>query len=101
MNLSNPITIQPPSFVRKTGETVTPLPITFNKLDIILTDMSSNKVCLAHIGRIPSQIVLWAGDEYDAIGDYTQAQAEARLLEKLGPDLKVGLENLFPKPAAQ
>lgn len=101
MNLSNPITIQPPSFVRKTGEIVNPLPITLATLDITLTDMSSNKICLAHIARIPSQIVLWHGDEYDSAGDYTQAQAEARLLEKLGPDLKVGLENLFPKPAAQ
>lgn len=29
-------------------------------------------------------ITLWSGDEYDAIGDYTQAQVEARVLEVVG-----------------
>lgn len=32
----------------------------------------------------PRSILLWSGDEYDAAGDYTQAQAEARVLEVLG-----------------
>lgn len=33
-------------------------------------------------------LVLWQGDEYDAIGDYTQEQVESRVLELLG-DLSV------------
>lgn len=98
MQLQQPITIQPPAFVRKTGETVTPLPFTLARLDITITDMAYAKVCMARVSRVPLQVVLWHGEEYDAAGDYTQAQAEARLLEKLGPDLKAGLEALYPKP---
>lgn len=40
-------------------------------------------------------LTIWEGDAYDAAGDYTQAQAEARILEVLGPDIKAGLERLF------
>lgn len=32
----------------------------------------------------PRHILLWADDAYDAAGDYTQAQVEARVLEVLG-----------------
>ncbi len=32
----------------------------------------------------PRHILLWADEAYDAAGDYTQAQVEARVLEVLG-----------------
>lgn len=37
-------------------------------------------------------LTLWSNEEYDAIGDWTQAQAESRVLELLGSDIKTGLE---------
>lgn len=36
----------------------------------------------------PRHILLWVNDDYDAAGDYTQAQVEARVLEVFG-DLTV------------
>ena len=41
-------------------------------------------------------LVLWSKDQYDAIGDWTQSQAEARVLELLGDNVKEGLEKLLP-----
>lgn len=40
-------------------------------------------------------LVLWSGDEYDNIGDYTQAQAESRAIELLGSDIKTALGQLL------
>lgn len=97
MNLSSPVTLQPPSFTRPDGTVWTPKPLTMSQLVVILEDNSSAKSVRARIMPLPMPVVLWQGVEYDAAGDYTQAQAEARLLEKLGPDLKAGLEALYPK----
>lgn len=101
MNLSQPVTIQLPSFIRKNGETYNPPPFVIKELDFIIIDNYKSKVVSVRLQRFPKIIILWQGAEYDSAGDYTQAQVEARLLEKLGPDLKVGLENLFVKPASQ
>jgi len=43
-------------------------------------------------------LTLWSGEEYDSIGDWTQAQAENRVLELLGNDIKTGLENQYIYP---
>ena len=55
-----------------------------------------NKVILAHItdspnvktvkaiivvAGFPKELTLWSGDAYDKIGDWSQAQANARILE--------------------
>lgn len=42
-------------------------------------DRPSDKVVLAFVKEINNPVVLWEGDAYDAAGDWTQAQAEARL----------------------
>lgn len=98
MNLSQPVTIQPPSFTRKGGEVFTPRPITFNELDVTLIDNRRRRYCAANVFPCPYPLVLWEGDSYDAAGDYTQSQAEARILAVLGSDLKAGLERLFVPP---
>jgi hypothetical protein len=101
MNLPQPVTVQPPPFTRKTGEVRVIQPITLTSLDINLMDSSRHKVVAANVIRFPVPVVLWKGDAYDVAGDYTQAQAEARLLEVLGPDLKAGLESLFVRAPAR
>lgn len=40
-------------------------------------------------------LVLWSGEEYDNIGDYTQAQAEHRVLELLGPNIQEKLQTMM------
>jgi hypothetical protein len=98
MNLPSPVTIQPPSFTRSTGEVRTFKPITLTELDVTLIDNAKRKRCEARIRPCPQPLVLWTGAAYDAAGDYTQAQAESRILELLGPDIKAGLEALFVPP---
>jgi hypothetical protein len=98
MNLPNPVTIQPPSFTRKTGEVRTFEPITLSSLDVTIIDNSTRKSVVAQIRPCSQHIVLWEGEAYDVAGDYTQAQVEAKILELLGPDVKVGLEKLFVPP---
>lgn len=98
MNLESPVTIQPPSFTRSTGEVRTFRPLTLTELDVTIIDNAKRKHCVAQIRPCPYPLVLWEKEAYDAAGDYTQAQAEARILELLGSDIKAGLEKLFVPP---
>ena len=95
MQLASPVTITPPSFTRSTGEVRTFEPITLTALEVAVIDNATRKTCTAQIRPCSQHIVLWEGAAYDAAGDYTQAQAEARVLEVLGSDIKAGLEALF------
>lgn len=40
-------------------------------------------------------LVLWSGEEYDNIGDYTQSQAEDRVLELLGSNIEETLASMM------
>lgn len=95
MNLLTPITIQPPTITRSDGEVRVQKPITLTELDITIVDNKKRKICEVRIRPCPYTLILWSGDDYDVIGDYTQEQVEARVLELLGSNLKVGLETLF------
>ena len=99
MQLSAPITIQPPTITRSTGEVRVQKPITVSELDVTLIDNAKRKRCEARIRPCPYSLVLWGEAAYDAAGDYTQAAAESRILELLGSDVKAGLERLFVPPA--
>jgi hypothetical protein len=98
MNLSHPVTIQPPTITRSTGEVRVQKPITLTELDITIIDSAKRRICVAHVRPCPHPLTLWNGAAYDAAGDYTQAQVEARVLQLLGPDIKAGLEALFLPP---
>jgi len=98
MYLPSPIIVQPKTSV-KTDGTVREYPaIRLHELDVTILDNSKNKMVLAQIRGIPRYLTLWQDEGYDAAGDYTQAQAEARLLEVLGDDPKSTLENLYETP---
>jgi hypothetical protein len=82
-------------------ELVTPVTLTVNSADFVLErldpvfiDDSLRKLVLARLHPALSPLMLWRGDEYTAIGDWTQAQAEARILERLGDDVQTGLQAL-------
>lgn len=94
MQLPEPVSIQFPPITLPNGESFTRDPVTLTELEITIEDNASRRVCRASIlngVRVP----LWKGPEYDAAGDYTQAQAETRVLEVLGPDIKAGLERIL------
>lgn len=99
MNLSNPITITPPAITKADGTVKTFNPITLNELDITIIDNAKRKSVMAQIRPVPRPLVLWEKAAYDAAGDYTQAQVEARVTELLGNDPKSVLEGLFLPPA--
>ncbi len=99
MNLASPVTIQPPTITRSTGEVRVQKPITLTELDITIIDNAKRKRCEARVRPCPHPIVLWEKAAYDAAGDYTQAQVEARVLEVLGSDVKAGLQALFQRTA--
>jgi hypothetical protein len=97
MKLSNPIVVQIPSYKRSNGEVKNYPAVTLTSLEYIITDIPSQRVCFAAVLGVPVRVALWTGTEYDTAGDYTQEQADARLLELLGSDIKAGLEKLMPK----
>lgn len=98
MILSTPITIQPPTITRKTGEVRVQRPVTLTELDVTIIDNAKRKRCEVRVRPCPYPVTLWSGAAYDSAGDYTQAQAESRLLAVLGADIKAGLEGLFVPP---
>lgn len=93
MNLSSPITIQPPTIHGNT-----PPSFIIDSLNIVLVDNSTYKTVCAQLLIGARHMVLWGNEDYDNIGDYTQAQAEARIIELLGDDPKSVLESLYPVP---
>lgn len=99
MNISTPVTIQPPTITRASGEVRAQRPITLTELDVTIIDNSKRKSCEARIRPCPYSLVLWTGAAYDDAGDYTQSQAESRILELLGSNIKAGLEALFVPPS--
>ena len=100
MNLSAPITIQPPTITRSTGEVRVQKPVTLSSLDVTIIDNAKRRSCVVRIPPCPHPLTLWQGDAYTAAGDYTQAQVEARILELLGSNPASVLEGLFRAPAA-
>lgn len=98
MQLAAPVTITPPSITRANGEVRVQKPITVTELDVTVIDNAKRKTAHAQIRPCPHPLVLWQGDAYASVGDYTQAQVEARILELLGSDIKAGLEKLFVPP---
>jgi hypothetical protein len=84
MNLPSPVTIE-----RIGGEQVT-----LDSLMLSFRDVNFRRIVLAHLGPHCRDITLWEGEDYDAIGNWTQEQAEARILELLGPDIETSLQAL-------
>ena len=88
MTFPQPLTIR-----FRNGQTVTR--DTFN---LVITDDSKNRRVVAQLLPVSKPFTLWHEETYDAAGDYTQSQAEARLLEVLGPDPAAALSTPAPKP---
>jgi hypothetical protein len=97
MNLTEPITIQPPPFTDHNNKLINPKPISFTFLDVSYIDNPRSKTVFAQIQQIPGRILLISPQEYDSVGDYTQLQIENIFKEKLGNDIATKLRSLFPK----
>ena len=83
MQLSQPTTI-----------TIGAEELIFDNLSPVLIDDSARKLVLARLHPALRPLMLWRGDGYDEIGDWTQAQAEAKILELLGANQQEALQAL-------
>jgi hypothetical protein len=103
MQFNQPIIINPPPFINSVGQLITPISIALNELSLIFIENQKSKTVNIKINNMPTlePILLWSGDEYDNIGDWTQSQAEAKLMEILGDNPEVFLRSLFPKTIAE
>jgi len=97
MKLNQEISIYPPPFTNANGEIVNPSPLVFKELNVSYVDNPSNRIVNAIIQGIPGPVILAKGDEYDALGEYTSAQIEQLLRDKLGADPAKTLRAIFPK----
>lgn len=102
MILQKPITIQPPPVTDpKTNKIVTPPPIILNELIFTFMDNPKRKIVHASIQQIPYPILLFSGDQYDMMGDYTQAQLDNIVKQKLGDDPQAIIQSLYPRTLEQ
>jgi hypothetical protein len=97
MKLNSSISISPPPIINNIGQVIYPNILVLDSLDLVFTDNAKNKTISVSIVGIPTPITLWSGSEYDAVGDWTQSQAEAKLTEMLGDDPAKMLRSSFPK----
>jgi hypothetical protein len=102
ITLNSPITLNPPPYTdNSTNKVVTPEPIVLNELKISYTDTPHEKSVVARIENTPAHIYLFTGDQYDVMGDWTQAQAEAALKVRLGDDIQASLQAMYPRTLEQ
>lgn len=102
MQLSNPITLTPPPYTdTSTNKVVQPESIVLSNLDVTYSDNPNSKTVTISIKGVPSTIILLRGHEYDAAGDYSQAQIEDYLRKYLGHDPQATLQALFPRTLEQ
>ena len=83
MQLNNPVTLN------VYGDQVT-----MSELHVMIMDDSSRKLVLTKVAPFLSPLLLWKGEEYSMIGDYTQEQVEQRIIEILGNNPQEKLQSL-------
>jgi hypothetical protein len=98
IRLENPVSIQRPAYTdQRTNKVVTPEPFIAQDLSVVFYDQESNKILGAQIQGFQNHLTLYAGEDYDALGDNRSLSAmNQKVREMIGPDPKSFLEGLFP-----
>lgn len=68
--------------------------LTLDLLEPVFIDDAAHKIVLARLHPMLRPLALWRGAEYDEIGDWTQAQAEDKIAERLGTNQQEALQAL-------
>lgn len=84
MQLDPPVTVNLPDATT----------VQFTELLPIFIDDPGRKFVFARFHPVLRPLMLWKREEYDAVGDWTQAQAEAKILALLGNDVQATLQSL-------
>jgi hypothetical protein len=98
VTLPSSITIQLPPFINENGEQTNFDPITLSAIEYTVSYDNSIKICRANIKNMNRVIVLWRGQDYDAAGNWTDADTDARLLSILGSNPQAYLQALVTPP---
>jgi hypothetical protein len=94
MQLDKPVTIIPPSYILN-NQVIHPNPFVLKELDITYTDNPKDKRVYLTIKPFPIGVQLWGPESYDAVGDWTQKQAEDRLKALINNEIHKFLGLLF------
>jgi hypothetical protein len=95
----SPITLIYPTYTLPDGGTITPNPVTLESLDYSVNYNNTHKVARANFIGLPIGITLWRGADYDAAGQFTDADVQARITTILGDSPQETLQALLPKQA--
>ena len=99
ITLSTPVTIAPNPFTMPDGTTLTPPSTTITELDYSVNYSNSRRSARANFVGLPISMIIWKGADYDAAGQFTDSDVEARINSLLGSDPQSVLQGLMPKPA--
>jgi len=95
ITLTTPLSVTPPPITHKDGTVKTFETIVLPTIDYIVTYDNTRKVASAIIKGVNRHLSLWTGDAYDAAGQFTDSDVEARIINLLGADPTVTLTSLF------
>ncbi len=71
--------------------------IKLDKIDYVVSYDNSGKTATALIKPFMASVTLWVGDTYDSLGQFTDADVDARVKEIIGNDPQVFLQALIDK----
>lgn len=97
MKLNQTITIQPPPYSDNTGKIIHPPELNLTELNLIYIDNPQLKTVSVQIQGLPLNIIIWNGDEYSLIGDWTKSQVEKKIEIILGDNPAAYIRSLYPK----
>lgn len=98
MKLHKPVELRQEPFTDNKGNVQRPDPFTLEELQITYWDQPWTKQIGVQIMRIPTQVTLFSGEAYDALGDNRSLSLfQTKLKELMGENPQAYLQNLFPK----
>jgi hypothetical protein len=90
------LVIVPPPHSDQSGAVIQPPNIVIGQAKITYIDTPHLKTLAVRLESVPAMVTLYKDAAYDEAGNWTEEQAEARLLEILGSEPAVYLRKLFP-----
>ena len=98
MKLNKPVELRQEPFTDNKGNVQRPDPFTLEELQITYWDQPWTKQIGVQIMRIPTQVTLFSGEAYDALGDNRSLSLfQTKLKELMGENPQAYLQNQFPK----
>ena len=98
ITLTTPITAIIPSIKKSDGTIKEFPPVVLNNIDYIVSYDNTRKVATAIIKQVNRPIVLWEKEAYDAIGQFTDQDVDARVSQILGSNPAKAISDLCLPP---